>query len=230
MKVDPSHEEYLVKWSALYEGENYEKGLAAYFLNKSHDWCEDAFSESDYFSRVLEVGAGTGRHISSVKHRFDEYVMTDLNIPMLEKIRSGDAGGKVIAEQQDAAQLTYADNQFDRLIATHVLEHLQNPYLVLREWMRVLKPNGVLSIVLPCDPGVAWRLGRAVGSRGKFERAGIAYDYWMAREHINPINALVSYIHYYFDEYNEKWLPFRIPSMDMNLFYIVHVRKKNGAN
>lgn len=224
MKPDPSHEEYVRRWAELYESLNYNQGMAGYFLGKSHEWCERAFSSDDHFPRVVEVGAGTGVHIGYVRHGFDEYVMTDLNPPMLDKIRSEGHSGRVVTACEDATALSFPDASFDRLIATHVLEHLPAPHEVLREWTRVLKPGGVMSLVLPCDPGLAWRLGRAVGSRGKFVRAGIAYDYWMAREHINSINNLVSLLRYYFDDVGEQWLPCRVPSMDLNLFFIAHVR------
>ena len=228
MRTEPDHDAYLVKWAALYEGKNYDEGLAGYFLTKSHVWCEAAFDGDDHFPRVLEVGAGTGIHVNHVRHGFDEYVMTDLNQPFLDAAvaREKGFGGRVTSMSQDATALDLPDASFDRVIATHVLEHLPQPHLVLREWMRVLKPGGTLSLVLPCDPGVAWRLGRAVGARGKFVKAGIAYDYWMAREHVNAINNLVAFVHYYFPEgVQESWHPLRIPSMDLNLFYIAHIRK-----
>lgn len=229
MKADPDYDEYLSKWASLYEGKNYDEGLAGYFLTKSHVWCEKAFSADDNFPRVLEVGAGTGVHLGHVRHQFDEYVMTDLNPPMLDLAARRIAGveGKVTTQAQDATALSYEDEMFDRVIAAHVLEHLPEPQKVLREWIRVLKPKGVLSLVLPCDPGVAWRLGRTVGARQKFVKAGIEYDYWMAREHINAINNLVSFIRYYFpsERRNEMWKPFGMPSIDLNLFYIVHIQK-----
>ena len=50
------------------------------------------------------------------------------------------------------------------------------------------------------------------------------YDYWMAREHINPINNLVALLRYYFPERQESWAPLRIPSMDLNLFYLAHLK------
>ncbi len=226
MKSDPSFDVYMEKWAALYEGKNYDEGLAGYFLTKSHEWCEKPFSSSDSFSKVLEVGAGTGIHLQHVRHRFDHYLMTDLNAPMLKSAEKRAKGGVVETKAEDATRLTFADGTFDRVIAAHVLEHLPSPHTVLREWWRVLKEGGVLSIVLPCDPGVAWRLGRTVGARGKFVRAGIEYDYWMAREHVNAINNLVAFVRYYFgDAVKESWRPFHVPSMDLNLFYIAHIRK-----
>lgn len=224
MKADPSHQEYIQRWSELYEDLNYNAGMAGYFLKKSHAWCEERFTAADHFSRVIEVGAGSGVHLNYVRHGFDEYVMTDLNPPMLDRIASSGRGGRVVTAREDASSLSFADASFDRLIATHVLEHLVSPHEVLREWARVLKPGGTMTLVLPCDPGLGWRLGRAVGSRGKFIKAGIEYDYWMAREHVNPINNLVPMLRYYFEDIDEQWLPLRIPSMDVNLFYIAHLR------
>lgn len=230
MRPDPSHDDYIAKWASIYEGKNYNEGMAGYFLTKSHAWCENAFGPETHFARVLEVGAGTGIHIDHIRHGFDQYVMTDLNPPMLQSAQKrslhGTGKGKVVAEVQDATALTYADESFDRVIAAHVLEHLPEPYKVVREWQRVLKKGGTLSLVLPCDPGVAWRLGRAVGARKKFIRAGIEYDYWMAREHVNAINNLAAFLDYYFpDAQPAQWKPFGIPSMDLNLFYIRHIRK-----
>jgi len=119
--------------------------------------------------------------------------------------------------------LSYDDNSFDRIIAAHVLEHIYYPHLVLKEWRRVVKDGGVISIVIPTDPGVAWRLGRHFGPRKNAISQGIDYDYIMAREHINSCNNLISLIQYYFTERKEAWWPFPIVSIDLNLFFVCHV-------
>jgi len=222
MKADPDHAAYLRQWADLYEKNNYDQGLAGFFLNKSHKWAEQPFTAAERFSRVLEVGAGTGVHIGYVRHAFDEYLATDLNPPFLDRMKP--AGRNVIVKAEDATRLSFPDRSFDRVIAAHILEHLFPPHQVLREWARVLKPGGLLSLVLPCDPGVGWRLGRYLSARKRFVRDGLDYDYWMAREHVNPINNLVSFVRHYFSDVREEWYPLRVPSMDLNLFYIAHVR------
>ena len=227
IRDDPDHDEYLRRWVELYERANYDEGLSGYFLKKSHLWAERPFGDDIHFGKVLEVGAGTGIHVGYIRHTFDEYWMTDLNPAFLERAaaqRGRRTHGDVRIDRQDAGSLTFPDSSFDRVIAAHVLEHLAQPHRVIREWVRVLKPGGVLSLVLPCDPGMAWRIGRAVGSRGKFVKAGIAYDYWMAREHVNSINNLASFVRHYFGDVQETWMPFKVPSMDLNLFYIAHAR------
>jgi phosphatidylethanolamine/phosphatidyl-N-methylethanolamine N-methyltransferase len=227
IKEDPDRDKYIRRWSEMYERANYEEGISGYFLLKSHMWAERPFGPEIGFSNVLEVGAGTGVHIRFVRHAFENYWLTDLNPSFLGTIGAGNRllnGGRVHIRSEDAGTLSFADSTFDRLIAAHVLEHLAQPHVALREWARVLKPGGLLSLVLPCDPGAAWRIGRAVGARRKFIRAGIEYDYWMAREHVNPINNLVSFVRYYFDNVREEWWPLKVPSMDLNLFYIAHIR------
>jgi ubiquinone/menaquinone biosynthesis C-methylase UbiE len=231
VKPDPSLDEYRQKWNSLYERSNYDRGLAAYFMRRSHDWCERRFDAASHFGRVLEIGAGSGAHLRAVRHRWDEYWLTDSNPALLAQIAPGIAppGGKVIVRREDATRLSFPDRCFDRLIATHVLEHLPEPHRVLREWARVVRPGGIISVVLPCDPGLAWRWGRHLGPRRTFIRAGIDYDYWMAREHINPIGNLVRFLRHYFDEIDECWRPCLLPSIDLNLFYVAHVRVDGDA-
>jgi ubiquinone/menaquinone biosynthesis C-methylase UbiE len=227
MKQAPNYEDFLKKWAELYQNVNYDSGLTGFFLRKSHEWAEAEYGDEAHFAKVLEVGAGTGEHIKHVKHKYDEYWITDLNLPMMTGINDNSDERKnknIFFSKQDATKLTFEDHSFDRVIAAHVLEHLVNPTEALKEWVRVLKPNGVLSLVLPCDPGVAWRLGRYLVARKKAIAAGIEYDYWMAREHVNPINNLVSFVRYHFPNAQEKWLPLKIASIDLNLFYVVNLK------
>lgn len=210
-------------YSEKYEDANYGPGLAGWVMRKSHALVEKPFGAECKFSRVLEVGSGSGVHIGFVRHSFDEYLMTDFSDEMLKEAKGLKYEG-VRSAVEDATNLSFQDCQFDRVIAAHVLEHLVRPHEVLREWARVLKPGGTLSLVLPCDPGLAWRFGRNLGPRQTAKANGLAYDYVMAREHVNSITNLVSFIRYYFDNREECWWPTKIPFSDVNLIYAVNIR------
>jgi len=45
--------------------------------------------------------------------------------------------------------LPFRNNEFDTIFASHIIEHLEAPYLVLRECRRILKSGGILIIGLP---------------------------------------------------------------------------------
>lgn len=225
MRDTPTYESSYIQ---SYDTNNAGETLAGSFLQKSHQILESFFKSDELFDNVLEVGAGSGHHFPYVKHAFKRYVMTDGNEQMLGiarmKYSSQLLAESLRVEKQDATALSYPDGSFDRLIATHVLEHLPNPVNVLQEWNRVVKPDGVISIVLPCDPGLMWRFGRHLGPRRNAKKFGISYDYLQAAEHINSIYNLVVFIRHHFENINESWYPSRIPSPDLNLFYVCNIK------
>jgi ubiquinone/menaquinone biosynthesis C-methylase UbiE len=147
--------------------------------------------------------------------------MLDRSPSMLELAKQAYADDRRHLEFKigDVEKLPFSDNSVDRLIATHILEHVYRPHEVIREWNRVLKPGGTMSILIPTDPGVAWRFGRALGPRRAVERMNLPYDYFMALEHVNPVNNLVALLQFYFPNAQTRWWPFRVASMDLNLFY-----------
>ena len=88
----------------------------------------------------------------------------------------------------------------------------------------------MLSIALPTDPGLLWRLGRLFIKyfivRKTYNVSKEEYEYINATEHINSIFNLISIIKYHFkDQIEESFLPFKIKLVDPNLFYNVHITK-----
>ncbi len=215
-------------YNSTYDYSNTERTLSGRFLQKSHALLEDNLPVEDKLDHILEVGSGTGNHFSFLNQDYSTYTMTDGSDEMLEiarhKYKKEATAGKIIFEHQDATSLTYPNDKFDRLIGTHVLEHLNNPVSVLTEWNRVVRPGGVISIVLPCDPGLLWRFGCHLGPRQNAKKLGYDYDFMIASEHINSIFNLVILLRHYFEIIVEKWYPLGLALPDVNLFYICHIR------
>ena len=223
---DPAWMDYRARFADIYDVANYSSPLQAAVMRASHRLTERHFPERDFFSNVLEIGAGTGEHLAFVRHGFDRYVLTDTDTKALEVCKGkfkNKYGSELLFETQTGSRLSYADSSFNRLIATHVLEHIYQPHLALKEWRRVVKNGGVISILIPTDPGVAWRLGRRLGPRKSALAQGIAYDYVMAREHVNSCNNLIALVRHYFPERTEGWWPLPIASIDLNLFFVCHM-------
>lgn len=224
MKEDKEWLDYQERFAELYDYGNYNRPLQNMVMRAGHRFCEKAFDQNDHFSKVLEVGGGSGVHRQYVRHSFNEYYVTDCNEQVLAMACNamGSSNPRIHFECQRAESLSYPESTFDRLIAAHILEHIHRPYLGLKDWCRVVKPGGVISILIPTDPGILWRFSRNFGPRRRWLQMGIAYDYCVSREHVNPCNNLISFIRHYFTVRREYWWPCRIPSMDLNLFFVCH--------
>jgi ubiquinone/menaquinone biosynthesis C-methylase UbiE len=49
----------------------------------------------------------------------------------------------------DGAKIPITDEAFHFIVSSHSLEHYQNTLVALYEWKRVLRPDGVLFLILP---------------------------------------------------------------------------------
>ena len=60
-----------------------------------------------------------------------------------------------------ACALPFHDHALDYVIASHVLEHVANPIAALVEWQRVVRPGGIIYLVVP-DRRATWEHGRGL--------------------------------------------------------------------
>jgi ubiquinone/menaquinone biosynthesis C-methylase UbiE len=103
--------------------------------------------------RALDFGCGVGRLSAALAGHFGEVVGVDISPPMLERARELDRGeGRCRFVLNEAADLSlFEDASFDLVLSSIVLQHLspdlQRDYL--REFVRVLRPGGVIVVDLP---------------------------------------------------------------------------------
>lgn len=113
--------------------------------------------------RVLDVGTGTGFLANLLAELGYESVGIDFSKDMLEIGRQNSAARGLSVEYHlgDGDALPFADNSFDVLVNCRVIWTLLDPVSSIREWMRVLKPGGVLlsftRITTPEEQAV-WKL------------------------------------------------------------------------
>lgn len=88
---------------------------------------------------------GNGLEIGAGKHPYGEKSRTIF----LDKFTDNKDGTPRPDIVSDATDIPREDASFDYVISSHVLEHMQDAIGALKEWVRVIKPNGVLFLVLP---------------------------------------------------------------------------------
>lgn len=203
-------------------------GLLGILMNYCHKKLE-VFRKKDSYDKILEVGAGSAPHIKYLSHSYNEYHIVEVS-NYASEVFQDISNEKIKFKKYDGKKLPYNDEFFDRIIISHCLEHILSPEEFIFEMMSKLKKGGVLSIALPTDPGIAWRLGRMFikffSIKKTYNISGEEYEYINATEHVNSIFNLLSIIRYNFkDNVEERFYPLKIKSPDLNLFCNLQIYK-----
>lgn len=197
-----------------------------------HELLEKKFKSNEAFE-ILEVGCNEGEHLEYVVNDFDFYTMTDIR-----KIdyQSDYNLRNVEFVQASVENLPFEDSSFDRVISTCVFHHVEDPEKGFEEIRRVLKNKGVFSLMLPNDPGLAYRTIRYLTSGMRARKLGVFRESRLAhaREHRNHYLSLLIFVKYVFreDVISINHFPFRLPIYDLNLLSVlnIEVSKSNSRN
>lgn len=122
-------------------------------------------------SRILEIGAGTGRDTAALASIGAHAVALDPSHESLDLVRRagpGLAGRGIVGG--DGFHLPFADGAFDVVFHQGVLEHFGNPAPFLAENFRVTRPGGWVVVDVP-QTYHPWTV---------LKRAAIRVDRWFA--------------------------------------------------
>ena len=98
---------------------------------------------------VLDCGCGMGFYLMVLRELRPGADLTGIDDDP-ERLRlAASYGVRATLVVDDAQSLSFADESFDRVLMSEVLEHLHDDAAGLREAFRVLRPAGILSISVP---------------------------------------------------------------------------------
>lgn len=178
--------------------------------------------------RTLEIGAGLGEHLDFEDATKQDYTALELRQEMADVIAEKYPHVTTVAGDIEE-RLAFEDGTFDRAIAIHVLEHLRNLPAALDEVRRLLKPGGRFSIVIPCEGGLGYAVGRKVTSQRIFEkRYKTSYGWYIKTEHFNVPREVVEELDKRFEREDRAFFPLKVPSVHMNLCLGLTYRRPAG--
>lgn len=191
-----------------------------------HNIMEHPFRNME-FEKIIELGAGSGEHLSAVKSEYQIYYLTDLRIEPLRKFVKKP---KLQIKKIDITNIDFPDRNFDRTVVSCVLSHVNEPIEAISEIHRVTKHEGYLTIYLPCEPGILLRFIRNLTTVPKTIKMGIRDPYFSHfQEHRHYYLSLNHFIKNEFkeDQINSRYYPFPFLSWNFNLFKIYQIKLRS---
>jgi SAM-dependent methyltransferase len=199
------------------------------FMRYWHEVLPDRYSVIERFNHgyaarsaragatTLEIGAGLGEHLAFEPYQDENYCAVELRAEMAEAIKRKFPNVRTIVGDCQK-RLDLEDSSFDRALAVHVLEHLPDLPAAVTELHRVLKSDGRLIAVIPCEGGLAYGLARRISAQRIFERRyKTSYDWFVKSEHINVPREIVTELSKHFEVLGSRYFPLRLPVTTANL-------------
>ncbi len=200
-----------------------DKGLSGWYINQSHKALE-RIPATQHQPSILEVGGNIGEHVKFVRNNFSKYELTDYRNTKFKPLDN-----RVTFNVANVENLPYEDQTFDRVISTCLLHHLVDPIAALLEMQRVTKTGGIISILVPCDPGFLYRLAKKVGTNKKWNESGIEsalhYHYQQHRNHFPALDVFLDKV-FENDKIEKSYWPLIFRSWNFNLFTTYQIIKK----
>lgn len=114
------------------------------------EWVKKNLASIPEGYKILDAGAGELKFKSDCDHL--QYVAQDFGQydgKGEEGLQTGDWDNTRLDIVSDITDIPVADDHFEALLCTEVLEHVPDAVSALKEFTRVLKPDGILLITAP---------------------------------------------------------------------------------
>ncbi|WP_414468848.1 class I SAM-dependent methyltransferase [Methanobacterium sp. ACI-7] len=119
-------------------------------------------------NKILDVGCATGDYCNELKKLDFKCTGIDINAKYINKAKENG----IDAYTMDAKNIDFPDNSFDTVLLFEVLEHVDDPLVILNEVKRVAKKN-ILITVPNCN------------EFSELKKFGLTYEHMLEKDHIN---------------------------------------------
>jgi len=128
-----------------------------------YGWFERILLDLEPKGNLLDFGGGNGTLTERISRldRFDSITAVDLKVPPL---RLPKQVKWITADLNEPLELPGC--LFDVIVAAEVIEHLENPRALAREWFRLLRSRGKLILSTPNNE--SWRSSLSLLFRGHY--------------------------------------------------------------
>ena len=209
-------------------------------VGKLESWMHKALeSDAQPSKRLLEVGAGNFEHLPFIASQVDTYVAVDPRVPDQEdldrwRVKVIDVtevatatSGRFFVKSTVEEFGSHDVGRFDRIVATCVLLHLDDPASTMTTLLDLMEESGAqMRLLLPTEPSWLVNSWRTLMTRRRSKKLGFEhFDLVNAIDHQNYSQRITTLSRYVFA--NENWRrdskPFASPFDILTPFSIIKV-------
>lgn len=128
------------------------RGEFILFRGRSHACCPECFALERHrlqFALIRDVFESIDHSKTSFLHFAPESALRKLFSSMFDDYQTADLFRTDVDYNVDIQNLPFADESFDVVYASHVLEHIPDDHKAITEIHRILKPNGLAILPVP---------------------------------------------------------------------------------
>ncbi len=111
----------------------------------------------------LELGIAEGTGVKDLLAHFEKVTIVDGSKLAVEKVRKKYPESKLTCINTYFENMDLKEEKFDTVIMAHILEHVDNPQVVLKQAKQVLNPGGTIIIDVPNGDSLHRQLGVEMG-------------------------------------------------------------------
>ena len=124
---------------------------------------------------ILDMGCNKGDLVKILRNFSNKVCGCDINKEAIKN--SAIDGLKIVSIER----LDYDNDFFDKIVSSHVIEHIDNLENTIKEIERILKPNGICVLIYPFE---------IIRGSNNFIEAAIVYKnpFYSRKLHVNKLN------------------------------------------
>ena len=173
---------------------------------------------------VLDVGSGTGRDVAVISQRLNkggQIFAIDISKPLLNLAcqRTSNSITKPVCSVASVEELLFDDEQFDVVIAKHVLNHVSDIDRGLSEITRELKRNGIVVVTTGVKTSRTDLV--RVSHREAIQQSHVIKDVRLSRTSFNCENAR-QYLEQFFAKIAYHFYGFQMVFPDVDSFMLYY--------
>lgn len=126
------------------------------------DWYSERIIRLSPGGDLLELGLGHGATVKKFSSAYNRHIIIEGSDEVIEHFRrtNHDACSKIV---HDLFEEYESDILFDVIVMGFILEHVDDPEVVLKRYRRFMKPSGFVYAVVPNARSLHRRIGREAG-------------------------------------------------------------------